>query len=184
MPELPEVETVRDGLSRFVLDRRIADVEVGHARSVRRHLAGVRDFTDSLAGMSFAAACRRGKYLWLPLARPGQSGSSAGDGCLVAHLGMSGQLLVRPAGAEDERHLHVRFRFVDAGPELRFVDQRTFGGLMIDSLVPVGDEGDLVPAQVAHIARDPLDPASTTRRSRPGCGPGTRNSSAPCSISR
>jgi formamidopyrimidine-DNA glycosylase len=158
VPELPEVETVRAGLARFALDRRIADVEVSHARSVRRHLPGALDFTDSLTGASFAAACRRGKYLWLPLARPGQPGSAVGDRCLVAHLGMSGQLLVQPPGADDEPHLHVRFRFSDRGPELRFVDQRTFGGLMIDSLVPAGEDGDLVPARVAHIARDPLDP--------------------------
>jgi formamidopyrimidine-DNA glycosylase len=73
---------------------------------------------------------------------------------------MSGQLLVQPSSVPDERHLHVRITFIDGGRELRFVDQRTFGGLMVDQLVATADlPGDTVPAQVAHIARDPLDPA-------------------------
>jgi formamidopyrimidine-DNA glycosylase len=72
---------------------------------------------------------------------------------------MSGQLLVQPPTAATERHLHVRITFADAGPELRFVDQRTFGGLMIDTLGPASDRPqDSIPAQIAHIARDPIDP--------------------------
>jgi formamidopyrimidine-DNA glycosylase len=46
----------------------------------------------------------------------------------------------------------VRFRFTDDGPELRFVDQRTFGGLS------VSEGGAGLPAEIAHIARDPMDP--------------------------
>jgi formamidopyrimidine-DNA glycosylase len=53
--------------------------------------------------------------------------------------------------------VHVRIRFDDGG-ELRFADQRTFGGVFVDDLVR-SDRGDLVPARVAHIARDPVDPA-------------------------
>jgi formamidopyrimidine-DNA glycosylase len=74
---------------------------------------------------------------------------------------MSGQLLVQPAWAEPEAHLRVLFSFTDDGPDLRFVDQRTFGGLALEPLVPVLDDGssaETVPASVAHIARDPLDP--------------------------
>jgi formamidopyrimidine-DNA glycosylase len=155
MPELPEVETVRDGLARFVVGRTIAAVEVSHARAIRRHLAGAADFTARLAGVRIEAASRRGKYLWLPLHRP----DGTDDEALIGHLGMSGQLLVQPAGAPDERHLHVRFRFSDGGPELRFVDQRTFGGLLLDQLVSCADvAGERVPAAIEHIARDPLDP--------------------------
>jgi len=151
MPELPEVETVRDGLQRWVTGRRIADVEVRHPRAIRRHLAGADDLVARLIGASFASAERRGKYLWLPL--PGR------DECLVGHLGMSGQLLVQPPEVADEKHLHVRIRFADGGRELRFVDQRTFGGVQLDDLVPATDRPEqLVPAQVAHIARDPIDP--------------------------
>jgi len=87
--------------------------------------------------------------MWLPL--------DSGDEALVAHLGMSGQLLVVDPASEPERHLRVVIRFDDGQHDLRFVDQRIFGGLMVDDLVPDGAGGQ-VPACVAHIARDPLDP--------------------------
>ncbi|MER5704835.1 bifunctional DNA-formamidopyrimidine glycosylase/DNA-(apurinic or apyrimidinic site) lyase [Micromonospora sp. NPDC002296] len=143
MPELPEVETVRQGLAQWVTGRRIATVEVRHPRAVRRHLAGPAHFADVLAGRTVCDVRRRGKYLWLPL--------DSGD-AIVGHLGMSGQLLLQPATAADELHLRVRFRFADDGPELRFVDQRTFGGLS------VSEGGAELPGEIAHIARDPMDP--------------------------
>ena len=144
MPELPEVEVVRRGLSRWISDRTVASVEVAHPRAVRRHRGGGSDFAGRLAGRTLLGASRRGKYLWTPLDR--------GEDAVLAHLGMSGQLLLRPADAPVETHLRVRVRFADDGPELRFVDQRTFGGLAVVDLV------DGVPVPVAHIARDPLDP--------------------------
>jgi formamidopyrimidine-DNA glycosylase len=149
VPELPEVEVVRRGLERWVAGRTVADAEVLHARAARRHAAGGDHLAAELAGRTLVAASRRGKYLWLPL--------DGRDEALVAHLGMSGQLLVQPADAPDETHLRARVRFADGGRELRFVDQRTFGGLALDPLVD-DDAGGRVPATVAHIARDPLDP--------------------------
>ncbi len=143
MPELPEVETVRRGLARWVVGRAITSVEVLHPRAVRRHLAGADDFAALLAGRTLEAALRRGKYLWLPM--------DSGD-ALVAHLGMSGQLLVENADAPDELHLRVRLRFADGDPQLRFVDQRTFGGLSVAA------GGAALPSSLAHIGRDPLDP--------------------------
>ena len=155
MPELPEVEVVRLGLERHVLDRPVRRVEVLHPRPVRRHLAGGADFADRLVGRTFTAARRRGKYLWLALdPTDPEAGDGAGD-ALLAHLGMSGQMLVQPPGAADERHLRVRFVLDDPGHlglELRFVDQRMFGGVMVS----VG--GAVLPPEIAHIARDPLDP--------------------------
>ena len=142
MPELPEVETVRLGLERGVAGRTVAEVTVGHPRSVRRHEAGAGDFVGRLTGCTVLSAQRRGKYLWLPL--------DSGD-ALTGHLGMSGQLLVVPGDSPLQKHLHVRLRFVDGGRELRFVDQRTFGGLLV---VPGGEP---VPPVLAHIARDPID---------------------------
>jgi formamidopyrimidine-DNA glycosylase len=143
VPELPEVEVVRRGLEQWVAGRTIADAQVLHPRAVRRHLAGAGDFAGRLAGRTVVGARRRGKYLWLPL--------DSAD-ALLGHLGMSGQLLVQPPGAPDEPHLRVRLRFTDGGRELRFVDQRTFGGLAVD---PGGAE---LPAPIRHIARDPVDP--------------------------
>lgn len=151
MPELPEVETVRAGLAKWVSGRTVSAVEIRHPRAVRRHIAGAEDLASRLVGGQFAAAERRGKYLWLPLA--------GRDEALIGHLGMSGQLLVQPPELPDEKHLHVRIAFTDGGRELRFVDQRTFGGVLLDALVPTSDHpSQLVPAQVAHIARDPIDP--------------------------
>ncbi len=147
MPELPEVEVVRRGLEKWVAGRRIADVTVSHPRAVRRHGLGAVDFESRLRGRTFGVAQRRGKYLWLPL--------SDGDEALLAHLGMSGQLLVRPPDAPGEVHLRVRFSFTDGRDDLRFVDQRTFGGLAVTGV----DSRDGVPLPVVHIARDPLDPA-------------------------
>jgi formamidopyrimidine-DNA glycosylase len=157
MPELPEVETVRAGLDRFVVGRTITAVEVRHPRSVRRHLAGEADLVARLVGARVLAARRRGKYLWLPISA---GGSSVAHECLLGHLGMSGQFLVEAPATPDQRHLHIRLSFADAGPELRFVDQRTFGGVLVDDLVPCADRpGDTVPARISHIARDPLDQA-------------------------
>jgi formamidopyrimidine-DNA glycosylase len=160
MPELPEVETVRDGLQRWVVGRTLAHVEVRNTRSVRRHIGGGADLAARLTGLRFVAASRRGKYLWLPLAAgSGPRDDSPPEICLVGHLGMSGQLLVQPTSTPDEKHLHVRMSFTDDGPELRFVDQRTFGGVMLDRLVPAADRPvEHLPEQIAHIARDPLDP--------------------------
>ena len=147
MPELPEVETVRRGIERAAVGRRVDGLEIFGPRTLRRHPAGVADFPGRVVGSRLLAADRRGKYLWLPLDR---------GGAVVAHLGMSGQFLAAGAGEPDPPHLRARFRFADDGPELRFVDQRTFGGLAWDELVPVG--GREVPAAVAHIAADPLEP--------------------------
>ncbi len=143
MPELPEVEVVRRGLERYVVGRTVTAVDVLHPRPLRRHSAGPAHFAAAVPGHRLLAARRRGKYLWLPL--------DGGD-AILAHLGMSGQLLVQPPSAPPERHLRVRFSLDDPALELRFVDQRMFGGL---SLSPGGAD---LPREVAHIARDPVDP--------------------------
>jgi formamidopyrimidine-DNA glycosylase len=150
VPELPEVEVVRRGLARWVAGRTVAAVTVAHPRAVRRHAPGEADFAARLEGRTVRDARRRGKYLWLPLA----SGSEAAGEAVLAHLGMSGQLLVQPPEAPDEKHLRVRLTFTDGGRELRFVDQRTFGGLAV-----APTDADDLPLPLAHIARDPLDPA-------------------------
>lgn len=144
MPELPEVEVVRRGLEGHVLGREITSVELRGARVARRHLPGPADLAARVAGRRVVAVRRRGKYLWLDL---------DDDLGLLLHLGMSGQLLVEDADAPDEKHLHARFRFADDGPELRFVDQRTFGGLALSGL-----DGTGVPTAIANIAPDPFDP--------------------------
>jgi formamidopyrimidine-DNA glycosylase len=168
VPELPEVETVRAGLARWVAGRTIAKAQVHHPRAVRRHVAGAADLETRLVDRTVLEVCRRGKYLWLPLSEPGRPAEPSGE-ALLGHLGMSGQLLVLPPEEADGPHLRARLTFADGGRELRYVDQRTFGGLSLEPLV------DGVPAVIAHIARDPVDPlfddaqfAARLRRRRTG----------------
>ena len=153
MPELPEVETVRRGLEHHVVGRTIESVTVLHPRAVRRQPGGAAEFEAGLAGRSLDTARRRGKYLWL----------SVGEDALLAHLGMSGQLLVGEPGRELSPHVRITFTFKDdGGPDLRFTDQRTFGHMWL-----VRDGAEL-PAPIAHIAPDPFeasfDPAALAQR--------------------
>ncbi|CUR56163.1 Formamidopyrimidine-DNA glycosylase [metagenome] len=164
MPELPEVEVVRAGLERHVLGSTIEAVEVLHPRPVRRDHRGSTGFVAALVGQRIDAVRRRGKYFWLALApAPGQDRGDA----LLGHLGMSGQMLLHEPGAPDERHLRVRFTLArpDGHPlEMRFVDQRMFGGLAVST------GGAELPTEIVHIARDPIDPefddAEFVRRAR------------------
>ena len=181
MPELPEVESVRRGLLSHLNGRRISRVQVFTDRAVRRHPGGAADFEAILLGHRVVDVRRRGKYLWWAL--------DDGD-AVLAHLGMSGQFRITgpagqpadaplpgagavtgndsPAGkAVRHPHLRIRFEFDDDGPDVDFLDQRTFGGM---AFAPAGAE---LPAVISHIARDPLDPefsldaaVATIRRKR------------------
>ena len=161
MPELPEVETVRAGLERHVVGRTVADVQVLHPRVVRRDLAGPAGFAAAMAGRTVKRAERRGKYLWLAL---------DDEEALLAHLGMSGQLLVGDPDRPLSPHVRARFTFTDGGPDLRFTDQRTFGHLMLcpSGAIPPRPRAhggtrpatrSPGPAPIAHIAPDPLEAA-------------------------
>lgn len=172
MPELPEVEVVRAGLEPAVRGALIAAVDVRDERALTRHPGGAAHFEAELTGRRIAAAVRRGKFLWMPV---------SDDETIVTHLGMSGQMLLRVPGAPVERHERIRIELehpVQGPLSVVFADQRTFGSLAIDELVdtPDGAAGgrgsDLarVPAQVAHIGRDPLDPAFDAKRLRARLG--------------
>ncbi len=143
---------VRAGLEPRLAGKRIVGVDVRHPRATRRQPAGL-DFAGSLIGQTVVGVRRRGKYLWMPL--------SSGD-ALLAHLGMSGQFrFPEPAalGEAEATHPHLRVSLALTDPATEatstawFLDQRTFGGL---SISPDGAE---LPHELAHIARDPLDPA-------------------------
>ncbi|GAA4030965.1 bifunctional DNA-formamidopyrimidine glycosylase/DNA-(apurinic or apyrimidinic site) lyase [Arthrobacter methylotrophus] len=180
MPELPEVEVVRRGLARWVRGRTITSVDVLDPRSIRRHTLGTEDFVGNLENCTVLDVVRRGKFLWMPLqaeeprrtggAFEAMSNEALPAVALMAHLGMSGQLLMQDPDVPDERHLKVRLRLSrsDGMPEqLRFVDQRIFGGLFVTSLIPTPDGGPggqgetplpEIAEEASHIARDPLDP--------------------------
>nr|WP_208382671.1 bifunctional DNA-formamidopyrimidine glycosylase/DNA-(apurinic or apyrimidinic site) lyase [Microbacterium ulmi] len=164
---MPEVEVVRSGLAPAVAGATVVAATVLDDRALTRHGGSAAAFEADLAGREITGAARRGKFLWLPLV--GRDGGVPSD-AVVGHLGMSGQLLLRPSGATAERHERVRLDIhhpLHGEIAVVFADQRTFGSLAIDSLVPTpdaapggrGTELAVVPSQVAHIARDPLDPA-------------------------
>jgi formamidopyrimidine-DNA glycosylase len=182
VPELPEVEVVRAGLEPAVTGARVLAVDVVDERALTRHDGPAEDFAHRLTGRTIAAAVRRGKFLWMPLSAE----SPADPEALVAHLGMSGQILLgrdRPAARHRRIVLDVqptgttRDGAAEPSVQLEFVDQRTFGSMAIDRMVPTVDGApagfggvvDLrtpdaawrrsIPYQVSHIARDPLDPA-------------------------
>jgi formamidopyrimidine-DNA glycosylase len=139
MPELPEVETVRRGLEARVVGRRIERVEVSGARTVRRTSASA--VIDGLTGATLTAARRRGKYVVCSL----DSGA-----WLLVHLRMSGQLLLAPADAVRPKHTHVVIGLGEE--ELRFVDPRTFGEVVVVDPVRL----DIEAPDVASLGVDPL----------------------------
>jgi len=154
MPELPEVEVVRSGLEPAVMGATVTHVEVLDERLLRRHDGPAEDFVQRLTGAVLGAPERRGKFLWIPIL--------GADEALTIHLGMSGQVLLRDPTAPRDRLTRVvlEVRHPEHG-EMRvdFVDQRIFGSMALDHLVPTPDHPEQrVPSHVAHIARDPMDP--------------------------
>ena len=147
MPELAEAETIRRDVERIYTGRRIDRVDVTGLRSVRRH-ADPAEFVARVRGRRVAGTGRRGKYVVLDL---------EGGDAVVAHMGMSGQLLLAQPDEAVTKHTHVRMGF-DEGPDLRFVDPRTFGQMWVTRPV----EGDI--PELAHLGFDPLeDPAAEKR---------------------
>lgn len=146
MPELPEVETVRRSLLPRVVGRRIEAVTIREPR-LRRPIQ--TDFAARVVGQRIDGIERRAKYLLFHL--------SGGD-CVLAHLGMSGALLVRAATAVLEPHDHVRMRLSD-GAELVLNDPRRFGLLKVGDAAGVHEWPEL-----KILGPDPLDPVLTAEQ--------------------
>src|SRR3954464_15687515 len=104
MPELPEVETIRRGLEREVVGKRIKAVEVHGTRTVRRQTK--KQFIARLDGAKITSVGREGKYLIVGLDTPD---------ILVIHLRMSGQLLRVAAKEPVEKHTHVIITYTQGG---------------------------------------------------------------------
>jgi formamidopyrimidine-DNA glycosylase len=154
VPELPEVEVVRSGLEPAVTGATVTRVEILDPRSLRRHDGPAEDFVQRLTGARLRTPERRGKFLWVPVADR--------DEALVVHLGMSGQVLLRDPVVERDRLTRIVLTLDQPthGPvRVDFVDQRIFGSMALDVLTPASDHPQQrIPSQVAHIARDPIDP--------------------------
>ena len=141
MPELPEVETVRSGLEKWVIGWKISNVEILHARAVRNNKT--YDLRKVLPGRKITKVDRRGKYMWLLLDN---------NQALIIHLGMSGQVLLPNVVDPPHRHLRIRLSIAEVDKEIHFVDQRTFGHVTLDEL----ENG--VPKSVQKIAPDVFEP--------------------------
>jgi formamidopyrimidine-DNA glycosylase len=144
MPELPEVETVRQTLRKHILGKTIAKVDVFLPRLVRQP-DEVQEFKLKLEGLTIEEVGRRGKYLLIHV--PPYT--------LVSHLRMEGKYSIHKAGDEIEKHTHLIFTFTD-GTELRYKDVRQFGTF---DLVPAG-EFSSIPG-LARLGPEPLDEAFT-----------------------
>lgn len=173
MPELPEVESVRRGLSAWLTGSTITHAQVLDARilgttSARNVPAErVASFERALAGVRVVSVERRGKYMWMPLVSGGLAGdgeaAEVGERALAMHLGMSGQARIHEA--DNPLHPHTRAVFDVAGPagvaQLRFVDQRIFGHLGVERLVPgvAGAAGErrLVAESARGAGLDPFE---------------------------
>ncbi len=149
MPELPEVETVRRGLEHLVAGSEVKKITIFDSRAVRRNKSGSKGFALGLIDEKFTVFNRRGKFLWTPI---------SDTKCLVAHLGMSGQILVRTPDQPMDQCERVKLVVEKDGKclELRFIDQRLFGGLYLDKLVHNARQ-ERVPESTSHIAPDPLE---------------------------
>lgn len=137
MPELPEVETIRADLEPHLLGRRIVAAEI----LVESAFAGRYVNLDQALERRIQALRRRGKYLLLDL----------GDRELIVHLGMTGQVGVKPP-APEPKHLRLRFRLDDASVFF-FADQRRFGKVHV---VPTGDYAAM--PTLAGMGPEPFGP--------------------------
>ncbi len=153
MPELPEVETVRSELARWLPGKRISTVKILHPRAVRRSNGpSLRSARNPLLGAKVVAVNRRGKFIWLTFDRPY---------ALVIHLGMSGQVHLPKVPALRSSHVRARIEFSNGNRELQFEDQRTFGYLALEEMTEDlhrGHQfGGVIPQSITHIAPDLME---------------------------
>ena len=153
MPELPEVEVTRRSIDQPLRGATIHSARLG--KPLRWPLG--RDPRD-LRGLIIGPVLRRGKYLWLPLARPGAHASPRDQQGLLLHLGMSGALSLQAAAGAPGPHDH--FELVTDRGTLRLTDPRRFGAVVWSPGL------DQLPAArlLARLGAEPFDPALTPER--------------------
>lgn len=144
MPELPEVETIRNTLKRFVVGKTIEDVVIHWPKIVKRP-SDTAVFRMDLLGQTILDIRRRGKFLLFDL----------DDYTLVSHLRMEGKYRVYPKEEEIQKHTHIIFSFTDQ-TQLRYQDVRKFGTM---HLFKKGME--MTEAPLRKLGPDPFDAAFT-----------------------
>lgn len=144
MPELPEVETVRQTLRKHILGRRIIQVDIRLPRLIRQPHT-IEEFILNVTGLTITEIERRGKYLLFQMP----------PFTLVSHLRMEGKYAIHAFGDEVDKHTHVIFT-LDDGRELRYRDLRTFGTF---DLVPQNRFDSI--SGLATLGPEPLEEAFT-----------------------
>ena len=113
MPELPEVETVRRGLEKLILGKKISNIEIRYPKMIKTDL---NQFQKELPGQVIQSMGRRGKYLLFNLR----------DKVLISHLRMEGKYFYYPDEIPERKHAHILVHFED-GTTLVYEDVRKFG---------------------------------------------------------
>ena len=120
MPELPEVETVRRGLEKLILGKKITIIDIRYPKMIKTDLD---QFQKELPGQVVKSMGRRGKYLLFYLI----------DKVLISHLRMEGKYFYYPDQVPERKHAHVFIHFEDGGT-LVYEDVRKFGTMELLSL--------------------------------------------------
>ena len=113
MPELPEVETVRRGLEKLILGKKISNIDIRYPKMIKTDL---HEFQKAMPGQVIQSMGRRGKYLLFYLS----------DKVLISHLRMEGKYFYYPDQVPERKHAHVLIHFKDGGT-LVYEDVRKFG---------------------------------------------------------
>lgn len=131
MPELPEVETVKEGLKRQVVDRIIKDIDVYYDGIIE--YPNLDNFCESIKGQKINDISRYGKWLIFVL----------DDYYLLSHLRMEGKYFIKTSNDVINKHEHVVFKF-DDGLELRYMDVRKFGKMHLIKKEDIDKVGPLI----------------------------------------
>lgn len=145
MPELPEVETIKQIVAPQIIGSVIQKAEVLNGQIIAHPAA--EQFAESLSGQRFSGLDRRGKFLIFQF--------ETGDR-LFLHLRMTGQLLVTPCDYPHEKHTHLVLH-LDNGMQLRYIDVRRFGRFWY-----IGKEGSEIITGIDKLGLEPFDERLTS----------------------
>lgn len=144
MPELPEVETIKNTLKQFIINKTIKEADIYWPRIIKMP-DDIEQFKVMITGQKINDLSRRGKFLLFYL----------DDYVLISHLRMEGKYSVHKTDEPVKKHTHVIFRFTD-GEELRYNDVRKFGTM---HLYNKGEE--FINKPLTQLGPDPFDETFT-----------------------
>ncbi len=140
MPEIAEVETVRNTLKKMILKKKIKDVNVIYPNII---IGSIKEFKDILINKSFEDIKRKGKWLLFDL----------GDYYLLSHLRMEGKFFVKERDLPIEKHEHIIISFTD-NTDLRYHDTRKFGRMQIVKKEKLGEVKALAKQGAEPLSED------------------------------